>query len=257
MLGHVAQRFLAEQGWEVVTSDLRYRGGPDDPLVEAAIEADCDWYVNGLGRIKQKSTEQHELMHTNVLFPLHLASRLSGSSKLIQPGTDCVFSGKEGFYPKDHPHNAEDVYGFSKSLAEKALSGSPAIVIRTSIIGPELLDAPKGLMGWFLKQEGGVNGFTNHIWNGITTLEWSRLCAEIIRGEIGIPEQVVQPGSKSPVSKCELLKLISETWDHECEVNPFEAPETIDRSLEPDVVRPDIQTQLKDFRDWYRSDPKS
>ena len=52
-------------------------------------------------------------------------------------------------------------------------------MIQTSIIGPEI-DSNASLLEWFLSQEGEIFGYTKAIWNGNTTLEWSKWCEKII-----------------------------------------------------------------------------
>ena len=48
------------------------------------------------------------------------------------------------------------------------------LTLRTSIIGPELKENGEGLFSWFINQKGEVNGFTESIWGGVTTLVLSR-----------------------------------------------------------------------------------
>ena len=90
-------------------------------------------------------------------------------------------------------------------------------VIRTSIIGPELGEG-HGLMGWFLRQDGEVNGYVNHLWNGITTLEWAKVCFEIISRGDSPRRAIAQPGIEPAVSKYELLALISRVWEKEIRI---------------------------------------
>ena len=119
----------------------------------------------------------------NALFPHQLARAAHRHGvRLIQIATDCVFSGSRGKYTEADDHDALDVYGKTKSLGELHVPG--ALNIRCSIIGPE----GKGrtsLMEWFLAQPAGstVNGFTHHLWNGVTTLQFARLCERIILTE--------------------------------------------------------------------------
>ena len=70
--------------------------------------------------------------------------------KVIQIGTDCVYSGKKGLYSETDKHDPLDVYGKSKSLGE-VFDGS-ALIIRCSIIGPEFKKQKSFLFEWFLNQ---------------------------------------------------------------------------------------------------------
>jgi len=55
------------------------------------------------------------------------------------------------------------------------------MLIRYSIIGREV-HTGNSLMEWVLKQPLGatINGYTNHIWNGVTTLHFSKIFSGII-----------------------------------------------------------------------------
>jgi dTDP-4-dehydrorhamnose reductase len=108
-------------------------------------------------------------------------------------------------------------------------------------------------MAWFLSRAGPVNGFTNHSWNGITTLEWAKVATEIMTGQIRPPSPILQVGASDRVTKYELLKRIAEIWPHQIEICPTEAKDRIDRTLVPDLVRTDLKTQLRDLRGWTAS----
>jgi dTDP-4-dehydrorhamnose reductase len=250
MLGHVVARYLGEQACEVLTSNARYEGLPCDPLIEAVRESECEWVVNAAGLIKQKSVSPKELLLSNSLLPLQLKNRLRANQRLVQPSTDCVFSGHRGSYQVDDERDAADVYGLSKILAESVACADRVTVLRTSIIGPEP-DNGQGLMAWFFRQNASVDGFMNHLWNGITTLEWARVCWEVIRGEHLQLGPILQIGTNPPVSKYELLRLINRTWEHEVAIRPVNAPEAIDRTLVPTLLRPALEQELVELKEWY------
>lgn len=252
MLGHTVARFLAERGCEIVTSEARYEGLPRDPLVEAARDSGCGWIINAAGRIKQKCESPMELLLTNSLLPAHLKSRLREGQRLIHASTDCVFSGRRGSYRIEDERDAADAYGLSKILAEEIACDARCTIIRTSIIGPEQQDTGHGLMGWFLRQRGEVAGFINHRWNGITTLEWAKLCGEVISGQHAERGPILQPGVEPSLSKYELLQLIARSWGHMVEVRPVSAPEAIDRTLVPTLLRLPLAEQLAELKGWYQ-----
>ena len=249
MLGHVVARYLAEQGFEVVTSQARYEGLPRDPLVEAVRDSRCEWIVNAIGRTKQKRVLTMELLLANSILPAHLKSRMRSWQRLIHASTDCVFSGRRGGYRLDDERDATDEYGLSKILAEAIADDPRCAVIRTSIIGPELSEG-HGLMGWFLRQDGEVNGYINHLWNGITTLEWAKVCREIIAGGDSPRRAIAQPGVEPALSKYELLALISRVWAKEISIKSVNAPEAIDRTLVPTLLRPALSEQLAELKRW-------
>jgi dTDP-4-dehydrorhamnose reductase len=252
MLGHVVARFLQQKGCEVVTSLLRYGGAARDPLVETVRDSGCIWVVNALGRIKQKTEDPNELYLANSLFPLHLCTRLRPEQRLIHASSDCVFSGRRGHYSVADERDADDVYGLSKALGEAVAQSDRCWVIRTSMIGPEL-GKGWGLMGWFLCQSGEVNGYTNHLWNGITTLEWAEVACELMNGQLSAEGPLIQAATWPAMSKCEVLRLIGKAWGRAVKVRPTEANDTVDRTLLPTLKRPELEHQLSRLRAWYES----
>jgi dTDP-4-dehydrorhamnose reductase len=252
MLGHVVARFLEQLGCEVTTSRLRYDGAARDPLVETVRDSGCQWVVNALGRIKQKTEDAAELYSANSLFPLHLSTRMRPEQRLIHASSDCVFSGRRGKYAFDDERDAEDVYGLSKALGEAVAQAGRCWVIRTSILGPEP-ERGLGLMGWFLLQSGEVNGYTNHLWNGITTLEWAGIAWELMSGQLSPQGPLVQAGTWPAMTKCEVLRLLGKVWGLPVKVQPTEARDAIDRTLLPTLKRPELEHQLSKLRTWYES----
>ena len=111
----------------------------------------------------------------NSVFP-HQLSRICRrlNSRLILLSTDCVFSGKQGFYKEGDISDAEDLYGRSKFLGE--VDSVNVLTLRKSTIGLEL-NSHHGLIEWFLKQKGSVNGYTKAIYSGVT----SKVLADIIK----------------------------------------------------------------------------
>ena len=249
MLGHVVARYLREQSLEVFTSDLRYTGLPTDSLIEAVRNSPADWVVNAIGKVDVKSTPTTEMMLVNAQLPVHLKSFLRPNQRMIHASSDGVFSGKLGNYDENAERDAEDVYGLSKILAEVVAEPGKALVIRCSIIGPAS-EQQGGLMQWMMAQSGTVKGFTNHLWNGITTLEWAKISHEIITGKFDSANAIVQAASAEPLSKFEILRQIAQTWDHAVKIEPAEAPVTVNRALNPTLKRAPLLQQLQDLKAW-------
>lgn len=251
MLGHVVARYLADCGCDVATSDRRYDGTVRDELVDEVRQSEAPWVVNALGRTKHKSTNLDELLLANARLPCHLMARLGPQQRIIHASTDCVFSGKRGNYSSLDELDAEDAYGFSKALGEQVAKEGRFQVLRVSIIGPELKCA-NGLLAWFFREAGPIPGFTNHRWNGITTLEWSKKAFELISGSWEPLSPVVQLASP-PVSKFELLVAAAATWSRRIEIVPTHFPVSIDRTLSGHVACPPINAQMEELKTWYES----
>jgi dTDP-4-dehydrorhamnose reductase len=172
-------------------------------------EVQPDIVINCAGILVQESQKNIEdAILVNSLFP-NLLSRLGEeyNFKLIHISTDCVFSGKEGNYTETSPPNGDSVYARTKILGEVA--NKKNLIVRTSIIGPELRAQGSGLLKWFVKQKGEIKGFKNAIWTGVTTLELAKgLIAIIAQDLTGIIHFI--PNAK--ISKYELLLLLKEIW---------------------------------------------
>lgn len=198
-------------------------------------KSEFDYIVNCIGVIKPRINELDSSSVTNAikinsLFPHELASLFDCS--IIQIATDCVYDGSivDGdFYYEGAVYNATDVYGKTKSLGE--VKRKKFYNLRASIIGPEF-DSKYSLLEWVLKQEKGskVNGYTNHRWNGVTTLAFAKVVKGIIDNNSDLPNsQNLVP--RGIVTKYELVSSISSLWKKDLKVNPVKADQMINRVL--------------------------
>jgi len=154
----------------------------------------------------------------NGAFP-HLLSE-NYKDKLIQITTDCAFNGLEG-YPCDENSSKTpvDIYGLSKILGEPK---DKSLVLRTSIIGPEIT-GHVSFLDWFRQQEEKtINGFANHFWNGITTKQFGKICDEIISNPEKYPQTGLYHIFANSVSKYEMLLKFKEKYSIDCEIKKDE-----------------------------------
>jgi len=191
--------------------------------------------INCTGIIKQAKHTANRLNNiwVNSLFP-HQLNRICQDNgiKLIHISTDCVFSGKKGNYTENDLGDAEDDYGKSKYLGE--VTDSPALTIRTSLIGRELATS-YSLVEWFLSNQGSaVNGFTNAIFTGLPTLHFAQIIADIITNHKTLSG--LYHVSSEPISKYKLLELIKQKMKLDIEVNSFPGY-YCDRSLNSELFR--------------------
>jgi len=196
----------------------------------------AEWVVNAIGLTKpythdDNAVEIERALIGNALLP-HWLARVFGESggEILQIATDCVYSGSKGGYVESDKHDALDVYGKTKSLGEALLPNMHCL--RSSIIGPE----PKAyafLIEWFRRQppNASVSGFTNHAWNGVTTLHFARACHAVIRNNLPLPRlQHLLPSG--PISKYELLCSFARAYGRaDITINPTSASYDIDRTL--------------------------
>jgi dTDP-4-dehydrorhamnose reductase len=212
--------------------------------------------VNCSGIVKQRQdVSPVEMLVVNTILPLTLDKivREGGLAvKLVHISSDCVFSG----HGTDEGHTAKsmctahDLYGISKYMADTALTHT--CVIRTSIIGDSFNNG-RSLVEWCKSQAGKVvNGFANHHWNGVTTVELARFVADTIaRNRTWCGIRQLTCGDQG-VTKYELLKLISSVYGLNMDVHPFNDKHAIDRRLHTDICVPTpIHDQVKELHQFF------
>ena len=130
-------------------------------------------------------------------------------------------------YNEDSAANPTDIYGLTKSIGEPS---AKSLVFRTSIIGPEI-SGFVSLLEWVKKQEGNtIKGFTRHLWNGISTLEFGKVCEKIIEHGQDYPKTGLYHLFSNDINKFDMLKKIAAAYNIRCEVLPDDSG-AIDRRL--------------------------
>ena len=186
-----------------------------------------DAVINCAGITNRYSAQKPlEAMFVNGALP-HIFSYHYGS-KLIHITTDCVYDGIKGApYDETSPPNPTDIYGISKLLGEPK---DHSLVFRTSIIGPEI-SGFVSLLEWVKQQEGKtIKGFTNHLWNGITTKEFGNICDKIISNRDAFPKSGLFHIFSNDVTKYEMVMKIKEKFGVNVNIGPEESS-PIDRRL--------------------------
>ncbi len=254
MLGVALADQLRFMGFQVIALDRPILDATH-PALEKLSGANCDAVVNAMGLINRRLSQPlADFLLVNGLFPRLVADRCAQHGiPFIHVSTDCVFDGKIGPYDESAPPSAADTYGWTKSLGEPA----NALVLRTSIIGPELRNY-YSLLCWFLSQRGNISGYRNHLWNGVSTYELARVIGEILR------QGLWQPGLRhihgEDLTKFELLQLMQLAWNKECQIEAVDDKMNRDTRLrtcypeflEPLAIRP-MQAQLAEL--VHHSDP--
>lgn len=165
-----------------------------------------DIVINCVGiLIKESNIRPDKTIFCNAFFP-HFLKKITKdiNAKLIHISTDCVFSGKKGFYSESDIKDAVDIYGLSKSLGE--IEDNYNLTIRTSIIGPELKKNGEGLFHWFMNQNKIINGYKSNFWSGVTTLELAKFIRWVLNHPIN---GLVHLTNGEPISKYDLLQKIN------------------------------------------------
>tara|TARA_B100000780_G_C21119425_1_gene453303 strand:- start:818 stop:1663 length:846 start_codon:yes stop_codon:yes gene_type:complete len=219
MLGHVLLKKLNENKvFEIYDITRNKKNRPNnfecdvtnfDSLFKIIKNVNPNYIINCIGILIKGSLEDpSNAILVNAVLP-HKLVRFSRNvkAKLIHISTDCVFDGYKGSYSESDNKTAQDTYGLSKSLGEIK---DKNLTLRTSIIGPELKDNGEGLFSWFINQKGEVNGFTESIWGGVTTL----VLADIIIKSINENHTgLIHITNGKPISKYDLLNLIKDKFE--------------------------------------------
>jgi dTDP-4-dehydrorhamnose reductase len=224
----------------------------EDKLVENGIDKHT-CVINCIGLIPQRKTTGmgHNYYLVNSIFPQILSSICQKhGAKMIQPTTDCVFSGnkEDGFYEEDDIPDEPGHYGMSKSLGEPA----NCTVIRTSIIGRERLNKWSFLEWVLANSENEITGWVNHYWNGITCLEYCKIIRRIIETDL-FWNGVRHISSPSPVSKYELACMIKSVFGLESmQIRETVCDKPVNKTLNSKFERmfdiPELYEQIKELK---------
>jgi dTDP-4-dehydrorhamnose reductase len=237
------------------------------------ISVPLDYIVNCSGVIKHKIDESDLVSISNAKrinsdFPGELAIACNARPlRIVQIATDCVYSGDLGLYDEESTHDATDIYGVTKSKGEVDFDN--VMILRCSVIGREV-NSHIEFMDWVLGQANAakLSGFSNHLWNGLTTLHF----AKIVLGIISVntfksgTHHVVPSDS---VSKFEMIKMVCKSFAREdIEVEKVLAGTAIDRRLItkfPEMNRDlwlnagydkplSIQEMIIEYSNWVRTE---
>jgi len=232
-----------------------------------------DYVVNCVGVLKSQIDEADwgsvlNAIAVNSVFPFEVARMAArDNSRVIHISTDGVFSGRsEGVYWEDSACDPVDVYGMTKRLGE--VPSQAVLNIRCSVIGRDPQER-KGLVEWVLSREDHavVAGYSDWLWNGVTTLQVAELCRNIICGarfdEFRKRSPVYHFCSPDPVSKYVLVGMIAEAFAKKVRVTAAAGPSgPVQRILEtrfPALVwtgpGPDLRSGIRQLaqREGYQA----
>ena len=249
MLGRAVTKFFAENtNHEVTTISSRWG---ESNFNEEVKNLEADFIINGIGKIPQKKPLAQDYTSINIELPRFLETL---NTPIIHPSTDCEFKGsipKGESYTKESVRDADDDYGMSKAIISTEIEQGfkNTKIIRTSIIGHEE-NSSLALLDWFLSQSGSVKGYTNHYWNGITTLEWAKQCKNIIENWDNFPV-LNQLGTETHYSKFEIVSLAKDIYKKDIEIIPFTTEITVNKCLTSDMTVPELPTQLEELKSFF------
>lgn len=231
MLGRYVAGYFRSVGYDVTCFN---RGdidaeNPYGSLVQWKLEktSEKDAVINCMGLIKQKMTNNDTVkaIRVNSVFPWVLKEMCGKAGlPLVHISTDCVFSGKDGGYHEKSPIDAEDMYGLTKAAGEPRM----CTVIRTSIIGEAKDD--KSLLEWVRSKDGQViDGYTHHLWNGVTCLQLAKAIERLV--DNGIWYNGVIHYFSETVTKADLVRMIIGEYGLDVIVGDVNGSDVVDRTL--------------------------
>jgi|TARA_R110000765_G_C18941596_1_gene607741 dTDP-4-dehydrorhamnose reductase len=171
---------------------------------------------------------------------------------MVHITTDCVFDGNKGQYTEMDRPTQYDEYGLSKYFGELG----DHCTIRTSIIGEEK-NTSRSLVEWALSQAGKeVNGFKNHLWNGVTCLQVAKVIHGLIE-ESGFWSGVRHLYAHKSLSKLEMLQSFDSIYSLGLKINAIDAPTACDRTLSTFFTQsqamlevPPIHEQIREMKEF-------
>jgi len=259
MLGYAVSKYFVSKGYDVIKltrSDFDIGTEPHEnfiPFLEGV-----DVAINCAGLIKPTIGKFpiEQALRVNSIFPRNLARMTSDRGiKCFHITTDCVYTGKRGKYDENSLFDGEDTYGMTKNAGEN----NDCMVLRTSIIGEENGQS-RSLLEWAKSQAGKeVNGFTNHLWNGVTTLYLAEVIESIL--QLGLYQKgIFHIHSPNTVNKFELLNIFNNVYElNYSKINATEAKDAVDRSmtsnydLSAKVCTKTLEQQIKEMRKFFES----
>ena len=229
MLGHMLVKYLTDQNYTIHTINYRF---PSKEFKDEVLKFNGDYIINVIGAIPQKTN----LFNINHELPIWLDKY--SKHKIIHAGTDCEMD--------------NDDYGISKRIASDYIKkfSTNTKIIKTSIIGPEL-DSKSSLLEWFLNSKTDIKGYTRVLWSGITTLEWSKQCLDLINNWDEYERENIIEGTC--LSKYNLLNSIKETFNKNINIIP-EDKININKCLKGNIKVPHIKIQLQELKKYYYDD---
>ena len=264
MAGNTIAVYLKETGHEVL-GYARERSLYFDSVIgdayntvqlkEVIDSGNFDSIINCVGLLNQfAENNKPGAVFLNSYLPHYLAGITEGTSiQVVHMSTDCVFSGEKGNYLESDFPDGKTFYDRTKALGE--LNDDKNITLRNSIVGPDIKASGIGLLSWFMKQRGTINGFTKAMWTGQTTVQLAKTMEYVAKERMGGLYNAVPHNS---ISKYELLKLFNKYLrDNSVTINPVEGI-VADKSLVPsklgdDFEIPNYEQMVAEMALWMRA----
>jgi len=265
LIGHQVYYYLKSKGYDVIgmahtrqldDETIQVGARNEDIFIDKINDISPDIIVNCMGVLISEANENPEqAIFLNAYMP-HRLKRLANDihAKLIHISTDCVFSGKKGAYTEADIKDADDIYGRAKGLGE--VLDEPHLTLRTSVIGPELKDGEE-LFHWFMKQKGHIQGYTQSLWSGVTTLELANVVEWAIENNV---QGLYHVTNGQPINKYDLLMLFKKHTKKDIQIEAVDGRVTdksfIDTRKEREEAIPDYDVMVHDMLGFMKLHPE-
>ena len=249
MLGHVVKRYFENKNYNVVGLNRSHFDFRDLDKLRNSITSIHPEYVINCAGILVNGNDIQEFADVNIVIPRFLSylSKKLGF-KLIHISTNCVFKDKGPHDEKDTP-NANDLYGMSKMFSE--IIDDYNLTIRTSITGPEIKmkSGYSGLMHSFITNKNFNKGYTNIMWNGVTTLELAKFIENIIDKEVGL----INYYTKNEASKYNIISIMNKVFNINRKIEPITNEKAHQSLLSgPHFTTKTFEDQFLELKHWMR-----
>ncbi len=260
MLGSYISLYLRDNGYEVTEIKrekfdvMKDSFTKLDQLIQNEIIGKDTVVINCIGTIphacKDYQLTNKMYIKVNSIFPNVLSQICDKYQiKMIHPTTDCVYKGDKGSYTEKDEPDDDTIYGMTKNLGEP----ENCTVIRCSIIGEEV-NNKRSLIEWIKSNRNGkIKGYTNHIWNGVTCLQYAKIVKHIIQHNL-FWKGVRHISSPDVLNKHQIVSLINQYYSLNIEIEPFETSVICDRSLSSiydlNMDIPNLEKQISELKEY-------
>jgi len=259
LIGHQVYNYLKDNS-DFSLSNISYRRklNSETILLDARSEQkffdhirriNPNYVVNCIGILISEAKQDLE---SAIFLNAHLPHRLEElaneiNAKLIHMSTDCVFSGmKKSAYLETDERDGKGTYAKTKALGEVICENH--LTIRTSVVGPEIINGSEELFHWFMNQSGVIEGFTKVIWSGVTTIELAKAIKWFIDNNT---TGLYHLTNGIPVNKYDLLHLFKNYTNKNIEIRKVEGIATnksfIDTRKEINYLLPTYNQMISDM----------
>lgn len=263
MAGHTIALYLHERGHDVTTFSRKsfpYCGNikgdiMDQSLLKQILLNNYDVVINCIGVLNDAcNKEPSRAVYLNSYLPHLLADLLKSTrTRLFHMSTDCVFSGKSAPYSENSFRDGETFYDRTKALGE--FDDHKNLTFRNSIIGPDMNKDGIGLFNWFMKQNGSIDGYSDAIWTGVSTLTLAKAMERAAFEKISGIYNLV---NNTSISKLDLLKLFNENFKaNEINIIPNSSI-NVDKTLinnrnDFTFIVPSYEDMIREMKEWIYS----